>query len=78
LELRPREYDLLRFLAQHRGQVFSRQALLSHVWGEDSFIDERTVDVHVRRLRGKLAAIAPDEQVILTEWGVGYRLAEDI
>jgi DNA-binding response OmpR family regulator len=78
LELRPREYDLLHFLAQHRGQVFSRAALLSHVWGQDSYIDERTVDVHVRRLRGKLAAIAPDDEVILTEWGVGYRLAEDV
>jgi DNA-binding response OmpR family regulator len=77
LGLRPREYDLLYFLAQHRGQVFSRDSLLSHVWGEESYIDERTVDVHVRRLRSKLAAIAPDAQVILTEWGVGYRLAED-
>lgn len=77
LELRPREYDLLHFLARNRGQVFTRSALLSHVWGHDSYIGERTVDVHVRRLRGKLAAIAPDAQVILTEWGVGYRLAED-
>jgi DNA-binding response OmpR family regulator len=78
LELRPREYDLLHFLAQHRGQVFTRDALLSHVWGQDCYIDQRTVDVHVRRLRGKLAAIAPDDAVILTEWGVGYRLAEDV
>jgi DNA-binding response OmpR family regulator len=78
LKLRPREYDLLHFLAQHRGQVFSREVLLSQVWGQESYIDERTVDVHVRRLRGKLSAIAPDAQVILTEWGVGYRLAEDV
>jgi DNA-binding response OmpR family regulator len=78
LELRPKEYDLLRFLARHRGQVFTREALLSHVWGHESYIDERTVDVHVRRLRSKLAVIAPDAQVILTEWGVGYRLAEDV
>ncbi len=78
LTLRPKEYELLRFLAQHPGQVFTREALLSHVWGQESYIDERTVDVHVRRLRAKLATIDPDEQVILTEWGVGYRLAEDI
>lgn len=78
LELRPREYDLLHFLAQHRGQVFSRESLLSQVWGHESYIDERTVDVHIRRLRSKLSAIAPDAQVILTEWGVGYRLAEDV
>jgi DNA-binding response OmpR family regulator len=78
LELRPKEYDLLHFLAQNRGQVFSRDALLSHVWGLESYIGERTVDVHVRRLRAKLAAVDPDAQVILTEWGVGYRLAEDV
>ena len=64
-------------MSQHPGQVFTREALLAHVWGHESYIDERTVDVHVRRLRGKLAAIAPEEKIILTEWGVGYRLAED-
>jgi DNA-binding response OmpR family regulator len=78
LELRPREYDLLHFLALHKGQVFSRETLLSHVWGHESYIDERTVDVHVRRLRSKLGSVDPDTQVILTEWGVGYRLAEDV
>jgi DNA-binding response OmpR family regulator len=78
LDLRPKEYDLLHFLAQNRGQVFSRDVLLTHVWGLESYIDERTVDVHVRRLRSKLAAVDPDAQVILTEWGVGYRMAEDV
>jgi DNA-binding response OmpR family regulator len=77
LQLRPREFDLLAYLYRNRGQVFSRQTLLSHVWGYDADIDERTVDVHVRRLRAKLAAIDPDQAVILTEWGVGYRLIED-
>jgi DNA-binding response OmpR family regulator len=78
LALRPKEHDLLYFLARHPGQVFTREAILSHVWGHESYIDERTVDVHVRRLRAKLATIAPSEQVILTEWGVGYRLSEDV
>ncbi len=78
LTLRPKEYELLRFLARHPGQVFTREALLSHVWGQESFIDERTVDVHVRRMRAKLGDIDPDVQVILTVWSVGYRLAEDI
>ncbi len=77
LDLRPREYDLLHFLTQNRGQVFTRDALLSRVWGHDSYISERTVDVHVRRLRAKLAAVDPDVDLILTEWGVGYRLGED-
>jgi DNA-binding response OmpR family regulator len=78
LELRPREYSLLSFLARHKGQVFTRDALLSRVWGYESNIDERTVDVHVRRLRSKLADVDPDVEVILTEWGVGYRLAEEV
>jgi DNA-binding response OmpR family regulator len=78
LDLRPREYELLSFLARHRGQVFSRDALLSHVWGYDSYVGERTVDVHVRRLRRKLANVDPEAEVILTEWGVGYRMAEDV
>ena len=77
LELRPREYDLLYFLARNRGQIFSREALLAHVWGHETYIGERTVDVHVRRLRKKLSAIASEAEVILTEWGLGYRLAED-
>jgi DNA-binding response OmpR family regulator len=78
LDLRPTEYQLLYFLSRHPGQVFSREALLSHVWGHEAYIDQRTVDVHVRRLRAKLSGVDPDTEVILTEWGVGYRLAEDI
>ena len=73
LDLRPREFDLLALLAAHPGQVFTREVLLDRVWGSDRFIDPRTVDVHVRRLREKLAAIAPAAHVIQTERGVGYR-----
>jgi DNA-binding response OmpR family regulator len=74
LDLRPREYDLLYFLAQHLGQVLSRATLLDQVWGSDEYIDERTVDVHMHRLRQKLAAIDPNVDLIQTERGVGYRL----
>ncbi len=73
LDLRPREFDLLALLAAHPGQVFTREVLLDRVWGSDQFIDPRTVDVHVRRLREKLAAVAPETHVIQTERGVGYR-----
>ena len=73
LDLRPREYDLLHFLAQHRGQVLSRVTLLDQVWGQAEYIDDRTVDVHVHRLRHKLAEIAPAADPIQTERGVGYR-----
>jgi DNA-binding response OmpR family regulator len=74
LDLRPREYDLLCYLAQHQGQVISRATLLAQVWGSDEYIDERTVDVHVHRLRQKLAEIDPSVELIQTERGIGYRL----
>lgn len=76
VDLRPREFELLVLLATHPGQVFTREALLRQVWGYDEYVDVRTVDVHVRRLRAKLAAIDPEARIILTEWGVGYKLAE--
>ena len=74
LDLRPREYDLLHCLAQHRGQVLSRDTLLERVWGAAEYIDDRTVDVHVHRLRHKLAEIDPGADPIQTERGIGYRL----
>jgi DNA-binding response OmpR family regulator len=73
LELRPREYDLLRFLAEHQGQLLSRGTLLDRVWGGAEFIDERTIDVHIHRLRQKLGAIDPQHDSIQTERGTGYR-----
>lgn len=78
LDLRPREFELLVLLAAHPGQVFTREALLRQVWGHDEYVDIRTVDVHVRRLRAKFAAVDPEAHIILTEWGVGYKLAEDL
>lgn len=77
LDLRPREFDLLALLAAHPGQVFTREALLRQVWGYDEYVDARTVDVHVRRLRAKLAVIDPEAEIILTEWGVGYKLSDE-
>lgn len=76
LDLRPREFDLLAFLARHPGQVFSRDSLLRQVWGQGDFLDERTVDVHIRRLRARLSEVDPSADLIQTEWGVGYRLRE--
>lgn len=73
LDLRPREFDLLAFLARNPDQVFSRDALLRQVWGQEAYLDARTVDVHIRRLRAHLAAVDPDANLIQTEWGVGYR-----
>lgn len=71
LDLTYKEFELIKFLAQHPGRVFSRQQLLQEVWGYDYFGGTRTVDVHVRRLRSKLG---PDnERLIGTVRNVGYR-----
>ncbi len=74
LDLRPREYDLLFCLSQHNGQVLTRDTLLDRVWGTASYIDDRTVDVHIHRLRQKLAEADPTVDPIQTERGIGYRL----
>jgi DNA-binding response OmpR family regulator len=74
LDLRPREFDLLLCLSEHPGQVLSRAGLLDLVWGLNEYIDERTVDVHVHRLRQKLAAIDATAEPIQTERGIGYRI----
>src|SRR5579871_3018908 len=54
VDLSPKEFELLRFFATHPGQVFTRQALLDRVWGADAYVEDRTVDVHVRWLREKI------------------------
>jgi len=72
LELTLREFELVRFLAQNAGQVFSREALLEKVWGYEYYGDVRTVDVTVRRLREKLEKLPSKPEYILTKRGVGY------
>lgn len=70
LDLTFKEFELLKFLAQHPGRVFSRDQLLSEVWGYDYFGGTRTVDVHIRRLRAKLGEL---DALIGTVRNVGYR-----
>jgi len=70
LDLTYKEFELLRFLAAHPSRVFTREQLLSEVWGYDYFGGTRTVDVHVRRLRAKLGDL---DSVIGTVRNVGYR-----
>jgi len=71
LDLTYKEFELLKYLAQHPGRVFSRAQLLQEVWGYDYFGGTRTVDVHVRRLRAKLGP--ENEQLIGTVRNVGYK-----
>jgi len=71
LDLTFKEFELLKYLAQHSGRVFTRAQLLQEVWGYDYFGGTRTVDVHVRRLRAKLGV--ENENLIGTVRNVGYR-----
>lgn len=69
--LTPKEFDLLKTLAQKPKQVFSREQLLELVWDYEYYGDERTVDAHIKKLRQKIEKVGP--QVIQTVWGVGYK-----
>ncbi len=73
LHLRPTEFRLLLLFMTHPQQVFSRQQILDAVWGNDAYIEERTVDVHIRRLRKALSASGHDS-LIRTVRSAGYRL----
>ncbi|WP_066633458.1 response regulator transcription factor [Desulfolucanica intricata] len=72
----PREFDLLYYLAQNPHRVFTRHELLVAVWGYDYFGDQRTVDVHIRRLRTKLAPLP--YEYLTTVWGVGYQFTPPV
>jgi len=74
--LSPREFKLLYTLARSPGRVFPRAALLRQVWGEDEYIDERTVNVYVQRLRNKLGDSSTEPKLIETVRGFGYRLVK--
>ncbi len=73
LQLKPKEYELLLFLAEHKGQMLSREFVLERVWGWDYVGDSRTVDVHVRWLRQKIEADPGKPARIVTVRGGGYR-----
>jgi DNA-binding response OmpR family regulator len=74
LELSPKEFDLLAFLARNKGLVFNRDQLLEKVWGYDFAGDTRTVDVHIRWLRQKIEADAAHPEYLVTIRGTGYKL----
>lgn len=74
LDLGPLEYKLLSFFMTHTEKVYSRSQLLDHVWGDDCYIEDRTVDVHIRRLRKVLASCNQDH-LVQTVRGSGYRFS---
>ena len=76
IELTVHEFDLLYLLAANRGIVFSRDALMQRVWGDETHITERSVDTLVKRVRRKVEVDPADPQFILTVWGTGYKFAD--
>ena len=75
LKLTAKEFDLIWFLARHPGKVFSRDQLMSRVWGYAAAFDTGTVTVHIRRLREKIEDDPSHPRQLETVWGVGYRFA---
>ncbi|MCX7653720.1 MAG: response regulator transcription factor [Fervidobacterium sp.] len=76
VSLTPLEFDLLRFLAENEGKVFSRDVLLDRLWGYDYFGDTRTVDVHIRRLRTKIEEDPSNPRYVVTVRGKGYKFRD--
>jgi DNA-binding response OmpR family regulator len=76
IEVTPKEFDLLYHLAQNPRRVFTREGLLAAVWADDYFGDQRTVDVHIRRLRTKLTPLS--HEYLTTIWGVGYQFTPPV
>lgn len=74
--LTPKEFDLLYYFIQHPRQVFTREHLLERVWGYQYYGDERTVDVHIKRLRKKIGSA--EQPFLHTVWGVGYKFDESV
>jgi phosphate regulon transcriptional regulator PhoB len=76
IDLGPTELKLLRFLTQHPGRVYTRDQLLDYVWGDETFVEPRTVDVHVSRLRTAVEEDKEKPQYILTVRGIGYKFVD--
>ncbi len=78
INLTSKEFALLSFLATNAGNVYSREQLLEQVWGYDYYGDVRTVDVHIRHLREKIEKDPGNPDLLITVWGTGYKIREDI
>ncbi len=76
IEMGPTEFRLLHFFMKNPERAYSRNQLLDHVWGDNVYVEERTVDVHIRRLR-KALQLSNHDEFIQTVRGVGYRFADD-
>ncbi len=73
LDLTAIEFKLLQFLAEHPGQIFSRQALMDKIYQDERIVSDRTIDSHIKKLRKKITTSAPHLQLIHSVYGVGYK-----
>ncbi len=78
IDLTPKEFELLALLAAHPGHIYSREQLLSLIWGYEYHAYEHTVNSHINRLRAKIEPDITNPKYILTSWGAGYRFADKI
>lgn len=76
VDLSSREFKLLKFFTEHPGRVYSRDQLLDYVWGDEAFVEPRTVDVHISRLRAAIEKDKENPRYILTVRGLGYKFAD--
>lgn len=76
VELTPKEFELLEYLARNADTVLGRERILARIWGEDQYLDERTLDVHIRWLREKIEENPSEPKRLVTVRGVGYKLTE--
>ena len=76
VDLSSREFKLLKFFTEHPGRVYSRDQLLDYVWGDEAFVEPRTVDVHISRLRASIEKDKEKPKYILTVRGLGYKFAD--
>jgi len=76
ISLSPTEFRLLKFLSRNPGRVYSREQILDRVWGDDAFVEPRTVDVHVRRLRAQIEKDLNSPNYIVTVRGAGYKFVD--
>lgn len=74
--LTPKEFDLLSFMAEHPAQVFTREQLFAHMWGDEYVNDTSTITVFIRKLREKIEIDPAKPQYIQTVWGIGYKFSE--
>ena len=76
LDLTALEFQLLNVLASSPGRIYSRDQLMDKIYPDHRIVDDRTIDTHVKKLRQKIAAVAPDRELILSVYGVGYKFED--